>query len=157
MIDINKQDEEGLNAFSIAAQYGNGEIMRILAERGIEIYNTDKKGNNALHLSARFENRLGILKMLAASRYDLNRQNADGDTATHVAAQKGNLDHLEALNQYGADLNMLNNFSLSPLYLAILNQKQDCVDFLLEAGAQAFIDGTDREKDRSPIFLAIRS
>ena len=60
--------------------------MRILAERGIEIYNTDKKGENALHLAARYENRLNILKMLVASRYDLNRQNYDGDTATHIAA-----------------------------------------------------------------------
>ena len=60
--------------------------MRILAARGIEIYNADRKGNNALHLSARFENRLSILRMLVASRYDLNRQNFDGDTATHIAA-----------------------------------------------------------------------
>ena len=52
---------------------------------------------------------------------------------------------------------MLNHHSLSPLYLAILNGKQDCVDFLLEAGALAFNDGSDREKDRSPIFLAIRN
>ena len=39
MIDINKQDEHGLNAFHIAAKYGNGEVMRVLAEFGIEIYN----------------------------------------------------------------------------------------------------------------------
>ena len=60
--------------------------MRILAERGIEIYNTDKYGQNALHLAARYENRLNILKMLVDSRYDLNRSNYDGDTAVHVAA-----------------------------------------------------------------------
>ena len=60
--------------------------MRILAERGIEIYNTDSKGNNALHMSAKYDNRLNILKLLVASRYDLNRQNNDGDTATHLAA-----------------------------------------------------------------------
>ena len=28
---------------------------------------------------------------------------------------------------------------------------------MLECGAEAFIDGTDIEKDRSPIFLAIRN
>jgi len=31
------------------------------------------------------------------------------------------------------------------------------VDFLLESGGKAFYDGSDREKDRSPIFLAIRN
>ena len=121
MIDINKQDEKGLNAFFIAARSGHGDIMRVLAEHGIEIYNTDEKGNNALHLSARFEERLNILEMLVKSRYDLNLPNNDGDTAAHIAAQKGNLKHLKALVQHSADINRLNNHSLSPLYLAILN------------------------------------
>ena len=86
MIDINKQDEQGLNAFWIAARCGHGDIMRALAEHGIEIYNTDERGNNALHLSARFENRFSILEMLVKSRYDLNISNNDGDTACHIAA-----------------------------------------------------------------------
>ena len=41
MIDVNQQDELGLNAFWTAARCGNGDVMRILAEHGIEIYNTD--------------------------------------------------------------------------------------------------------------------
>jgi len=53
MIDINKKDEKGLNAFWIAAKHGHGEVMRVLAEHGIEIYNADEGGNNALHLCAR--------------------------------------------------------------------------------------------------------
>ena len=121
MIDINKKDEKGLNSFFIAARSGHGDIMRVLAEHGIDIYNTDEKGNNALHLAARFEDRLNILEMLVKSRYDLDRPNHDGDTATHIAAQKGNLKHLKALCQNNADINRLNNHSLSPLYLAILN------------------------------------
>ena len=73
MIDINKEDSEGLNSFWIAARCGHGEIMKVLAEHNIDIYNTDLKGNNALHLSARFENRFNILEMLVKSRYDFNR------------------------------------------------------------------------------------
>ena len=64
---------------------------------------------------------------------------------------------MEALIDAGADVNLLNNYSLSPLYLAILNDKQECVEYLLEKGSQAFHDGSDKEKDRSPIFLAIRN
>lgn len=52
---------------------------------------------------------------------------------------------------------MLNNFSLSPLYLAILNDKKDCCELLLENHAKPFFDGNDEQKDRSPIFLAIRN
>ena len=145
-----------MNAFWIAARCGHGDIMRVLAKHKIDIYNADRKGNNALHLTARFENRYNICHMLVKSNFDLNRQNTDGDTATHIAAQKGNLRHLKVLVEGGAEINILNNHSLSPLYLAILNNKQDCVDFLLESGAKAFHSGSEVEKDRSPIFLAIR-
>ena len=155
-LDINKKDENGLNSFWIAARYGNGEIMRVLAEHGIDIYNTDKRGNNALHISAKFDDRTNICKMLVNSHYNLDAQNNDGDTATHIAAQKGHLDQLTALVEAGADLNLVNYHQLSPLYLAILNDKQDCIEYLLDNGALAFHDGSDKEKDRSPIFLAIR-
>lgn len=85
-LDINKKDENGLNSFWIAARYGNGEIMRVLAEHGIDIYNADKKGNNALHLSAKYQDRFNICSMLVKSHYNLDCQNSDGDTATHIAA-----------------------------------------------------------------------
>ena len=121
MIDINKQDEQGLNAFMIAAVFGHGDVMRVLAEHGIEIYNTDPQGNNALHHSAKKPDRYNILHMLVKSGYNLDQQNTNGDTATHIAAQKGNLRHLQCLVESGSELNMLNKHSLSPLYLAILN------------------------------------
>lgn len=41
-IEINKQDEDGLNAFWIAARCGHGDVLRVLAEHGIDIYNCDK-------------------------------------------------------------------------------------------------------------------
>lgn len=44
MIDINKTDSEGLNAFWIAGRCGHGEIMQVLAEHGIDIFNKDKQG-----------------------------------------------------------------------------------------------------------------
>ena len=72
MIQINKTDEDGLNAFWIAARCGNGDVLRVLAEHGIDIYNTDRRGNNALHLSAKYEDRYNICSMLVKSRYNLN-------------------------------------------------------------------------------------
>jgi ankyrin repeat protein len=53
MLDINKKDSEGLNAFWIACICGNGGVMRLLAERGIDIMNKDKNGNNVLHVAAK--------------------------------------------------------------------------------------------------------
>lgn len=105
MIDINKKDQDGLNSFWIAAKHGHGEVMRVLAEHGIEIYNADENRNNALHLCARFKDRFNVFEMLVKSNYDLNLANSQGDTAAHIAAQKGNLKHLKALVNHGADIN----------------------------------------------------
>ena len=34
-LDIEKRDDQGLNAFVIAAIFGNGEVMRVLSEHVI--------------------------------------------------------------------------------------------------------------------------
>lgn len=60
------------------------------------------------------------------------------------------------LAKAGADLNSINDHCFNALYLAILNVNEDCAEYLLEEGALSYINGTDIEKDRSPIFLAIR-
>lgn len=86
MIDINKQDENGLNAFWIAAKHTHWDVMRVLGENGIDIYNTDAKGNNALHLCARFPSHFDVFRMLVNSGYDANIANNNGDTASHIAA-----------------------------------------------------------------------
>ena len=108
MIDINKKDEKGLNAFWVAAYHGHGDVMRVLSENGIDIYNADSNGNNALHVSARFSNRYNVFKMLVESKYNLDKVNNAGDTAAHIAAQKGNLYHLQELVKKEADINVKN-------------------------------------------------
>jgi len=44
MIELNKKDEDGLNAFWVACRYGHGDVMRVLAEKDIDIMNADAKG-----------------------------------------------------------------------------------------------------------------
>lgn len=108
-------------------------------------------------MSAKYKDRFRICELLVNSGYELNLKNEFGNTATHIAAQKGNLEHLETMIDSGADYNELNNHALSPMYLAILGKHTECVYALLEAGAKAFFGGSDVEKDRSPVYLAIRT
>lgn len=129
MIDINKKDHEGVNAFWIACICGNGGVMRLLAERGIDIHNTDKQGNNALHVAAKHPKLNKCLKMLIDSGFPLEDVNHDRDTALHIAAQRGNIENVKLLcegyqngsEQYRAEINVRNKAKMSPLYLAILN------------------------------------
>lgn len=39
MLDINKVDHDGVNSFWIAARFGHGGVMRVLAENGIDVLN----------------------------------------------------------------------------------------------------------------------
>ena len=63
LVDINKKDAEGLNAFWVACRYGHGDVMRVLAEKDIDILNTDKKGFNVLHIAAKHKY-VNIIEML---------------------------------------------------------------------------------------------
>lgn len=161
MINIDKKDSDGVNAFWIAAYFGHGKVMSVLAESGIDVMNTDPKGYNVLHVAAKKSNVKGypaeeIITMLIKSGFPLDNQTDKGETAVAIAAQRGNLVALRALIAAKADVNTLNKHNLSPLYLAILNDHEDATEFLIDEGALAFIDGTDVQKDLSPIFLAIR-
>jgi hypothetical protein len=43
-VNINKTDKFGVNSFWIACYSGNGGVMKVLAENGVDIFNTDSKG-----------------------------------------------------------------------------------------------------------------
>jgi ankyrin repeat protein len=51
--------------------------MKALAEYGIDIFNADDKGNNALHIAAK-KNYHSIVQMLISSDYPLDIQNNKG-------------------------------------------------------------------------------
>ena len=80
--------------------------MKILAEKGIDIFNTDKKGNNALHISAKkgFSN---VVKMLVDSKFPIDRPNNRGETALALACLKHNNESVLVLLKAGADPNYI--------------------------------------------------
>ena len=84
-LDVNKLDHNGVNSFYIACRYGHGDCMRALAEKGADIFCTDKKGYGALHLAAKY-NYSNIITMLIDSKFPLDMQTNNGDTAVAIAA-----------------------------------------------------------------------
>ena len=43
MIDIEKKNSDGHNSFWIACRFGKGDVMKVLAEHGIDVLVEDKK------------------------------------------------------------------------------------------------------------------
>ena len=51
-VDVDKIDPKtGVNAFWLACLFGNGSIMKKLAEKGCNIMSTNKQEINVLHLA----------------------------------------------------------------------------------------------------------
>jgi hypothetical protein len=65
--------------------------MSVLAEAGVDVFNTDPKGNNVLHVAARRGTLRGypskeILQMLILSQFPLDNLTNKEETAVAIAA-----------------------------------------------------------------------
>ena len=131
----------GANAFWLAAQYGELEILRTLAEHGADPLVTPESGRSALqatmgmpsiYLESR-RNRAGIpppdptdeerltlelVRIVVDLGVDVNAPDQRGNTPLHDAVRKGFASVVELLAARGADLNATNERDETPLTLA---------------------------------------
>lgn len=66
---------------------------------------------------------------------DLNRRDAEGNTALHYACRQGFRDIISMLLDHGADVTRTNNRSETPLHAAARNGNREILARLIEAGA----------------------
>ena len=79
-------ERTGVNVFWLAAYFGQGDLMVLLAQAGIHIFNTHLGSHcNALHIATerRFPE---IVRQLINSGFPLNDRKKFGFTALHIAA-----------------------------------------------------------------------
>ena len=79
-VNINVKDETGVNAFWLACKYGHGQLMKYLAEQGIDVLVTNEQSVNALHLAVS-KNYINIVKLLINSDFPIDLETLDGMTA----------------------------------------------------------------------------
>lgn len=89
---------------------------------------------------------------------ELKRSNfvvtADGNTALHVASQKGRTDIVKFLLENGMNVDCRGNNNMVPLMYAIQSSKQETVKVLLENGANVELKD---ENQKTPLIYAIES
>ena len=85
-LDINIIDErEGVNAFWLAAYYGHGDVMSLLAKKGIDVLNRHKvTESNALHIATEKEHS-NVVKLLIDSGFPINQTKQGGFTALIIS------------------------------------------------------------------------
>jgi hypothetical protein len=100
--DKGARDSQGRAPIHIAALSGSKEVVEMLIDNGagVNVKVTDGLGTTALHLAA-FAGDAAIASVLLAKGADRNATTSAGSTARSIAAQKGHVGVVEALDAAG--------------------------------------------------------
>jgi uncharacterized protein len=112
------------------------EVQCALLQNGADVSVCAADGTTALHLAA-VAGQFGSCKLLLerASSSLVHARNRDGGPPLMYAAGAGQLDLVQLLLQFGADVNTADDKSRPPLMNASLKENVQVVQCLLEAGA----------------------
>ena len=118
-----------------AAVGGHVSTVKAMLEAGCPVDVVDS-GWRVLHAAAAGGN-AEVVRELLNTGCDMNAASNDGLTPLHVAAWEGNTEAALELIRHGTEkANKVEPpFRFTPLHLAVLSKKKDCVRVLLEHGA----------------------
>jgi ankyrin repeat protein len=138
--DVNAREQyRGQTALMWAAAGGHGEVVKLLMARG-----ADWKVKSFEHSTAR-------LKMGDAAS-SVTPMAAAALNALSYAARSGSIPALQALIDGGADINLGDGESSTPLVIALVNKEYTAAKYLLDRGADVNIQDSF---GRAALFAAI--
>ncbi|XP_064601004.1 ankyrin-3-like [Liolophura sinensis] len=135
--EINQKDHEGMTALHWAAFHDRPNHVRILLERGADIFREDIDGKTALHWAAQNGN-LQCCELLYKWKDGtslLNHGDHAGKTPVHFAAAAGNLSVIQSFATVeDCDLEAEDPDDRTPLHWAVATGQVHCVALLLDFG-----------------------
>ena len=117
--------------------------MKILFKYNNDNCTADGVYRNTPLLYAAWYGHVNVVRVLLEGGADVDRANADQDTALHVAAQYGHLDVCRLLLDWGAKVDPLNKWRFTPLHWAALLGRLSVVELLVERGADVSVKDED--------------
>jgi ankyrin repeat protein/predicted DNA-binding WGR domain protein len=118
-------------------------VQYLLQEVGVNINHQDFLGNTPLSLvSSKFLDRVDVLKVLLENKADPNIANKKHQTPIFSAANSGNLEVIELLKSYNANLDLEDENSLSPLTILIRDKNITGIEKIISIGAN--VNFTDK-------------
>ncbi|PIT84984.1 hypothetical protein COU37_00470 [Candidatus Micrarchaeota archaeon CG10_big_fil_rev_8_21_14_0_10_45_29] len=113
--NIEWEDGRGDSALNKKAAEGNLGMAKTLVKCGANIHHKNMHGDDALHIAA-INGNLEVLKFfLDTKKADINAKDNNGNTILHIAAKADNLELAKIAHERGAGINILNEFSATPL------------------------------------------
>jgi ankyrin repeat protein len=133
-----KQEDGGIEDFQHACWSGHLDVAQLLIDNGVEIKNNS--GENFLR-GACYANNFNRIKFLVDNGVEINAQDYSGDTLLHIACSNHHnsllpitsnqkLEMLEFLIKLGGDMNLTNNYGVSPFQTACLAGDIKIVEYL---------------------------
>lgn len=98
------------------------------------------EGDGSIHLGAWYGSSECLLELLKSDKVDRNLQNAQRETALHIAASKGALACMEVLVKHGASCEVPDTSGWVPLVTALKNFQPEAVNYLLERTKLTVVD-----------------
>ncbi|XP_040600814.1 POTE ankyrin domain family member A-like isoform X2 [Mesocricetus auratus] len=139
-------------ALHFACVYGHPEVVTFLVESSCEISPKDIKNATPLIKAAQCRQTecLGILLKHGA---DPNITDCHDNTALHYAVYNGDIETAAKLLEYKANMEAINENKITPLLLALKQNKEKMAEFLINNGANA---KTCDFLGRSTLMYAVR-
>ena len=119
--DKNIADNDGWTALHHSAQSGSYELVTFFVEKGADIYEKTKAGENCLHIAA-CNGHLNLCQTLIDDHgFDKNIADNNGWTALHNSAQSGSYELVKFFVEKGADIHETTKAGENCLHIAARN------------------------------------
>ncbi|XP_047987472.1 NF-kappa-B inhibitor cactus [Leguminivora glycinivorella] len=156
-------NDYGHTALHLAVMSGHAIIARMLVKAGASFAIRDHMGETPLHTAVKSGKRDCLLALLdpVPDRKDqkavLNQTNYHGQACVHIAAKRGDIEMLQTLVIYGADINAKDGSSgWTPLHIAARSGNQAVSQYLLERCPKVWKYASDYA-GRTPMRLSRRT
>jgi Ankyrin repeats (3 copies)/Ankyrin repeats (many copies)/Ankyrin repeat len=141
---VNKKDNVGQTALSMAALQGHEVVVRLLVDRGADIHAKDHGGWTALHLAAEGGHE-AVVRLLVDGGADIHAKDHGGWTALHQAAWGGHEAVVRLLADGGVDIHAKDHDRWTALHLAASRGHEAVVRLLVNGGADIHAKGRNGE------------
>jgi ankyrin repeat protein len=112
------------------------EVLKLLLEHGGDVDQTDEAGQTALHTACFLgKSRRDIIETLLEAGAETDIVGKDGFSPLHWAAKENHEGIPTLLEEYGAEMNLGDNYDMTALFIASDRQLTDVVKELLTLGA----------------------
>ncbi|XP_047610884.1 ankyrin repeat domain-containing protein 26-like isoform X2 [Phacochoerus africanus] len=135
---LNDRDKMNRTALHLACANGHPAVVTLLVERKCQLNLCDSENRTALIKAVQCQEE-ECASILLEHGADPNLADVSGNTALHYAAFGQNISIAAKLLSYNADIEARNKDDLTPLLLAVRENKQQMVDFLAEKEANMHV------------------